>query len=116
MILKREPEEKAGGDCPSTPCCPSLNCSHDELVAYIRSLKGGERVMEMGRAAMFGLKGTVEIRDGDVCIRWDHAEYADGAGVMVTSFTGGARIIQDNADVELPPPGSSTSYKTSPGG
>ena len=23
MILKREPKEKAGGDCPRTPCSPS---------------------------------------------------------------------------------------------
>ena len=81
---------------PRMACCPSLDCSHDELVAYIRSMTGGERVMEMERSAMYGLTGTVEIRNGDVCIRWDHAEYADGAGVMMTSFTGGARIIQDN--------------------
>jgi len=77
-----------------TPCCPPLDCSHEELVAYIRSMKGGERVMEMGGSGMAGMKGTVEIRDNDVLIRWDHAKYADTAGVMVTSFTGGARIIQ----------------------
>jgi len=45
------------------------------------------------------MKGTVEIKNGTVCIRWDHAEYADCAGVMVTSFTGGARIIKDNDQV-----------------
>lgn len=53
---------------------------------------------------MIGMKGTVEIRDGSVCIRWDHHEYADGAGVMVTSFTGGARMIEEN--VESIHPGS----------
>jgi hypothetical protein len=102
MILKRKPEEKAGGDCPSTPYCPSLDCSHDELVAYIRSMKGGERVQEMGGSCMIGGKGTVEIRDGSVYIRWDLQEYAEGAGVMVTSFTGGARIIKDNAKSDAP--------------
>lgn len=91
-----EPPSHEGLD--GAACCPSLDCSRDELVAYIRSMRGGERVMEMERSAMYGLKGTVEIRNGDVCIRWDHVEYADGAGVMVTSFTGGARIIQDNAE------------------
>jgi hypothetical protein len=85
---------------PAVPSSPSLDCSHDELVAYIKSMKGGERVMEMGGSCMIGMKGTVEIRDGSVCIRWDHAEYADGAGSMVTSFTGGARIIQENDQVE----------------
>lgn len=77
--------------------CPSLDCPPDELVAYIKSMKGGERVMEMGESGMTGMKGTVEVKDGTVCIRWDYAEYADYAGVMVTSFTGGARIIEENA-------------------
>ena len=86
---------------PAVPSSPSLDCSHDELVAYIKSMKGGERVMEMGGSCMIGMKGTVEIRDGSVCIRWDHAEYADGAGSMVTSFTGGARIIQENETAHL---------------
>lgn len=31
MILKREPKEKAGGDCPSTPC--SLSFSEDKPTA-----------------------------------------------------------------------------------
>ena len=94
-----EAKQPPSAGCHPTTCCPSLDCPHDELVAYIRSMRGGERVREMERSAMYGLKGTVEIHDDDVCIRWDHAEYADGAGVMVTSFTGGARIIQDNASV-----------------
>jgi hypothetical protein len=75
-------------------------------------MKGGERVMEMERSGMFGHKGTVEIRNGDICIRWDHAEYADGAGVMVTSFTGGARIIQDNVKVKC---GNASPPKSSDG-
>jgi hypothetical protein len=76
---------------------PALNCSNEELVKYIRSMKGGERVMEMSVSCMQGCKGTVEVHDdGEVCIRWDHQEYADGAGVMVTSFTSGARIIDEN--------------------
>lgn len=83
-------------DCPSAPCCPSLDCSREELVAYIKSMKGGERVMEMGESGMKGMKGTVEIKDDQILIRWDRHEYADGAGVMVSTFTGGARIIQDN--------------------
>lgn len=75
---------------------PPLDCSSEELISYIRSMKGGERVMEMGGSCMKDSKGTVEIKDGEVLIRWDHQEYEDGAGVMVTSFTGGARIINDN--------------------
>ncbi len=86
---------KAQSELASALCCPSLDCTNDELVAYIRSMKGGERVMEMGGSAMTGMKGTVELKNGSVLIRWDHAEYADCAGVMVTSFTGGARIIED---------------------
>lgn len=81
---------------PSLAGSPSLDCPREDLVAYIRSMKGGERVQEMGGSGMIGMKGTVEIRDGSVCIRWDHHEYADGAGVMVTSFTGGARMIEEN--------------------
>jgi hypothetical protein len=95
-------EEKANDRLGATACSPSLDCSHDELVAYIHSMKGGERVMEMGGSCMIGKTGTVEIRDSGVCIRWDSAEYADGAGVMVTSFTGGARIIQENASAMAP--------------
>lgn len=75
-------------------CNPPLNCSNEVLVAYIKSMKGGERVMEMGGSGMVGMKGTVEVKDGKVNIRWDHTEYADCAGVMVTSFTAGARIIE----------------------
>ena len=63
-------------------------------MAYIRSMKGGERVMEMGESGMKGETGTVEIRDSGVCIRW--ATKFEQPGTMVTSFTGGARIIQDN--------------------
>ena len=88
---------------PASACCPLLDCTNDELVAYIRSMKGGERVIEMGGSAMTGMKGTVEIKDGTVCIRWDHAEYADCSGVMVTSFTGGARIIKDNVKEQTNP-------------
>lgn len=75
---------------------PALDCSHEELVTYIRSMKGGERVMDMDSGPFDGLKGTVEIREGcgTICIRWDHHEYADIAGVMVTSFIGSARIIK----------------------
>ena len=88
-------QQASGGRRPSS-CSPSLDCSLTELYAYIKSMKGGERVMEMGGGGMIGATGTVELEDGDVLIRWDHQEYADGAGVMVTSFTGGARIIPEN--------------------
>jgi len=89
-------KEDAGAVLGGSPVRPSLDCSHEELVAYIRSMTGGERVQEMGRSGMQGMKGTVEIQNNSVCIRWDRHEYADGAGVMVTSFTGGARIIEAN--------------------
>jgi len=80
---------------------PPLDCSHEALVAYIRSMKGGERVVET-QDCMKGCEGTVEIKDGCVRIRWDHQKYADGEGVMVTSFTGGARIIPDRSQQETP--------------
>ena len=54
-------------------------------------MKGGERVMEMGGSCMYRMTGTVEIREGCVCIRWD-AKFKEGSG-LVTSFTGGARTI-----------------------
>ena len=97
-----EVETRKANDSRPVAGCPSLDCSNAELVAYIRAMKGGERVMEMGKSCMTGCKGTVEIRDGKVCIRWDRQEFADGAGVMVTSFTGGARIIQDNTKLTNP--------------
>lgn len=77
---------------------PPLDCSREELISYILSMKGGERVMEMGGSCMKDSKGTVEIEDGKVYIRWDHQEYEDGARVMVTSFTGGARIIDNTLE------------------
>ena len=93
------------------PCSPPLDCPHEELVTYIRSMKGGERVQEMGLSGMHGMKGTVEIRDGSVCIRWDHREYADGAGVMVTSFTGSARIIEANSSISSDDAVSSNAHR-----
>ena len=89
-------DKTTDGMLPAPACSPSLDCPHDVLVSYIRSMKGGERVMEMGGGCLVGATGTVELKNDDVCIRWDHREYADGAGVMVTSFTGGARIILEN--------------------
>lgn len=82
-----------GGSSPAF-CCPSLDCSLTELVTYIKSMKGGERVIEMGGSCMIGETGTVELRGAEVCIRWD-TKFVEGSG-MVTSFTGGARIIQGN--------------------
>jgi hypothetical protein len=79
--------------CVEVPIDPPLDCSNEVLVAYIRSMKGGERVIEMGGSAMKGETGTVEINPvGGICIRWD-TEFKEGSG-MVTSFTGGARIIE----------------------
>lgn len=74
------------------PCEPTLWCPHEELVEFIRSMKGGERVQEMGESGIKGEKGTVEIKDGSVNIKWD-TDY-DG-GTMTTSFTGGARLIDE---------------------
>ena len=88
--------ENTEGKLTDEPIYPALDCPKEELVAYIRSMKGGERVMEMGGSCMQGEKGTVEIREGRVLIRWDWQDFTDRPGVMVTSFTGGARIIQEN--------------------
>lgn len=61
--------------------------------------------MEMGGSCMKGETGTVEILDMGVCIRWD-TKFREGSG-MVTSFTGGARIIQPAKE---PPPESSPTF------
>lgn len=70
---------------------PPLGCPHAELVAFIRSLKPGDRVIELGYSGMKGQTGTVELREGNVLIRWD-TKFEEGTG-MVTSFTGGARLL-----------------------
>jgi len=77
---------------PPLPPVPSLDCSRDELIAFIRTRKPGDRVIEMGESGMKGQIGTVEIHRGEVCIRWD-TEF-DLPGQMVSSFTAGARMIE----------------------
>ena len=41
MILKRKPEEKAGGDCPSTPCSPSLGRKRYSSVKEMNRMTAG---------------------------------------------------------------------------
>lgn len=85
------PEQPANAGCGAVACSPSLDCSREQLVEFIQSMKGGERVIEMGQSGMKGETGTVEIRESGVCIRWDTK--FDQPGTMVTSFTGGARLL-----------------------
>lgn len=82
-----------------TQCIPPLDCSREDLVAYIRSMKNGDRVMEMGGSAFTGETGVVEVReDGGVYIKWDTV-FECGRSGMVTSFTGGARLIPTSPTV-----------------
>jgi hypothetical protein len=72
--------------------------NHDDLVAYLRALKEGDRVIETGRSGLHALQGTVYLKDGP-CVRWDEMEGQKGR--MGTSATGGTRLI---SDTNLSPP------------
>lgn len=73
---------------------PPLNYSIKDFREFVSTLKDGERVQEYGTSCMEGMQGTVEIREGWPHIRWDEFTDATGySGVMVTSFTVGARLI-----------------------
>lgn len=68
---------------------PPLDCPHEDLVAFIQSLKEGERVIEAGVSGFTGWTGTVVFSNNVCCVAWD------GSRGMVTSCTGGTRRISD---------------------
>ena len=73
---------------------PPIDIS-EENMAYLRSLKPGERVQECERSnCMFGTKGTVYINDrGERCVLWDKIFGKNSQ--MGTSVTHGTRRIED---------------------
>lgn len=65
-------------------------------VEYLRSLKEGERVIELGKSCMTGSLGTVYInKDGVICVMWETEE-----GKMGTSVTHGTRRLNDYPKLE----------------
>ncbi len=78
----------------STGSVPSLTSPREELVAYLLSLKAGERVVETSRSALWNRQGTVYINEaGSVCVLWD--KHPREEGQMGTTVTGGARRLSD---------------------
>jgi len=71
---------------------PPIDTSADNL-AYMTSLKPGEKVIEMGESCMKGIKGEVYLSKEaghGLCVLWDLPE-----GKMGTSVTWGTRRISD---------------------
>ena len=66
----------------------------DEVRAYLKGLKAGERVQETGVSGLYGRQGDVYLNDkGDVCVLWD--EGRGEGGRMGSSVTWGARRVSD---------------------
>lgn len=60
----------------------------DEIIAYLRSLKPGEEVIETGQSCMTGKRGIVYISQNEsICVRWENG--------MGTSATWGTRRIRE---------------------
>jgi hypothetical protein len=63
---------------------------------YILGFKDGERVIETSLSALHGRMGTIyHNKDGGVCIMWDECQRQRPPGKMGTSFTGGARRLNE---------------------
>jgi len=66
--------------------------TEQEFLAYIKTLKVGERVIETANTCMRGMKGTVyisenEMTKGAICVMWENK--------MGTSITAGTRRLSD---------------------
>ncbi len=70
----------------------NLTGTGPDVLAYLKSLKPGEEVIETGESAMKGVKGVVytSVTHHDTCVRWDLPE-----GKMGTSVTWGTRRLTD---------------------
>lgn len=69
----------------------------EQVVAYLRSLKPGERVIETGQCGYYGMLGVVYVSEnegtkGSICVRWDNK--------MGTSATWGTRRLEDKGDTK----------------
>lgn len=63
---------------------------------YILGFKDGERVIETSRSALQGQQGTIyHSKDGMTCIMWDDDPNRTPRGKMGTTFTGGARRLNE---------------------
>lgn len=65
----------------------------DEVIAYLRSLKPGEEVIETGKSCMTGKRGVVYISKLTecTCVRWECG--------MGTAATWGTRRIKDIGEI-----------------
>lgn len=72
--------------------CSELSGTGPEVLAYLQSLKVGERVIETTHSCMFGKRGTVyeSKSGGGTCVAWELPE-----GIMGTSVTWGTRRLSD---------------------
>jgi hypothetical protein len=77
----------------SNPSMKMLDETGPEVMAYLKSLKPGEEVIETGSSCMTGKTGVVyeSTSDGGTCVKWD---LKDGT-YMGTSVTWGTRRISD---------------------
>lgn len=72
----------------------------DEVRAYLKNLKPGERVVETGQSCMTGKEGEIYISEnegttkGSTCVRWD--ALPGETGRMGTSVTWGTRRISES--------------------
>ncbi len=67
----------------------------DDVREYLRGLQADERVVETGQSCMTGRTGTVYIKDGLPCVRWD--KLPGDTGQMGTSATWGTRRIKERS-------------------
>lgn len=71
-------------------CSPSLDCPFEEFREFYKSLKVGERVIELGESGMKGQAGTIVLGREGVSVQWD-TDF-DGSR-MTTAVTGGTRRL-----------------------
>ena len=66
----------------------------EAVIAYLKGLKAGERVVETGRSGLQGREGTVYLNEkGDICVLWDKRPGENGQ--MGSSVTWGARRVNE---------------------
>ena len=95
MILKREPKEKAGGDCPRTPCSPSDSDTPDT-----DAVTGSANVWNAFEEEIIALARKLERQRDELAealqeMRYGHTDKAERMAVAALSFL-------ENATVEGP--------------
>ena len=77
--------------------CPPIDLSEANL-EYLKGLKVGDKVVEMGQSCMYGKEGVVyESKQGfGLCVKW----FLENGSCMGTSVTHGTRRLSDLQDDE----------------